>query len=198
MKPRLPSRAAVIVAAAWLLIVTGGMLALAKYKSLPGSPATAPAAWPAGSMLVRTAGLPALVMLSHPRCPCTRASIAELDNLMFRFHDRLTAYVLFVQPAGVPNDWTKTDLWQSASRIPGVRTLVDEDGIEAAHFDALTSGQVVLYDGEGRLQFSGGITGARGHIGDNLGMQRIISLLSGGQADRTDSPVFGCPLHAPQ
>jgi len=123
--------------------------------------------------------------------------MAELNELMSQFHDRLTAYVLFVKPAGVSHDWTKTDLWQSASQIAGVHVVIDQDGIEASRFDALTSGQVVLYDGAGRLQFSGGITGARGHIGDNLGLRRVISLLSGEEPDRTDSPVFGCPLHGP-
>jgi hypothetical protein len=76
--------------------------------------------------------------------------------------------------------------------------VIDEGGVEAARFEALTSGQVVLYDGEGRLQFSGGITGARGHLGDNLGLRRVMSLLRGAEPDRTDSPVFGCPLHEPE
>ncbi len=48
------------------------------------------------------------------------------------------------------------------------------------------------------VQFNGGITGARGHIGDNLGLRRIISLLNGTQPDRPDSLVFGRPLHNPE
>ena len=183
---------------AWILIVAGGIVGLAKYKSLPGELAPAPKVWSEESKPVRTPGIATLVMLNHPRCPCTRASIAELGELMSQSHDRLTAYILFVRPTGFSDDWTKTDLWGSASRIPGVHVVIDEGGVEAARFEALTSGQVVLYDGDGRLKFSGGITGARGHIGDNLGLRRVLSLLSGAEPDRTDSPVFGCPLHDPK
>ncbi len=188
----------VVMVTAWILIVAGGIVGLVKYKSLPGELAPAPKVWSEESKLVRTPGIATLVMLNHPRCPCTRASIAELGELMSQSHDRLTAYILFVRPTGFSDDWTKTDLWGSASRIPGVHVVIDEGGVEAARFEALTSGQVVLYDGDGRLKFSGGITGARGHIGDNFGLRRVTSLLSGAEPDRTDSPVFGCPLHEPE
>ena len=36
-------------------------------------------------------------------------------------------------------------------------------------FGAETSGQTLLYDRDGRLLFSGGTTGSRGHDGDNAG-----------------------------
>ena len=195
MNRKLSGHWIVVMVAAWILIVAAGIVGLARYKSLPGELAPAPQVWSEESKLVRTTGIATLVMLNHPRCPCTRASIAELGELVAEFHDRLTAYILFVQPTGFSEDWTKTDLWESASRIPGVHVVIDEGGVEAARFEALTSGQVVLYDGEGRLKFSGGITGARGHIGDNFGLRRVMSLLRGAEPDRTDSPVFGCPLH---
>ncbi len=167
----------VVMVTAWILIVAGGIVGLAKYKSLPGELAPAPKVWSEESKLVRTPGIATLVMLNHPRCPCTRASIAELGELMSQSHDRLTAYILFVRPTGFSDDWTKTDLWGSASRIPGVHVVIDEGGVEAARFEALTSG---------------------GHIGDNFGLRRVTSLLSGAEPDRTDSPVFGCPLHEPE
>jgi hypothetical protein len=189
---------AIIVWAMWVFVVIGGMTGLAIYASSPGAPAAAPRAWPAGSELHRTPGVSTLVMMSHPHCPCTRASITELAELMSQFRNQLTTYVLFIQPEGVDDAWTNTDLWQSASRIPGVHPIRDNRGVEAARFDGLTSGTVVLYDSDGRLQFNGGITAARGHIGDNLGLQRIIALLKGEEPDRGDSPVFGCPLHTPE
>ena len=52
----------------------------------------------------------------------------------------------------------------------------------------------VLYDIQGRLLFSGGITSARGHEGDSAGLQRISSLLRTGKADRSDAPVYGCSM----
>ena len=182
----------------WLLLVAGGMVSLEAYKSAAGAQVPAPADWPAASRLPRVAGLKTLVMMSHPKCPCTRASLAELETLLSQYRERLTVYVLFVQPKDVSHEWTKTDLWQAASRINGVHALVDDNSTEADRFKGLTSGQVVLYDAEGRLEFTGGITGARGHVGDNLGLKRLLAILRGEETDRSDSPVFGCPLHAEQ
>jgi hypothetical protein len=132
-------------------------------------------------------------MLAHPHCPCTRASIRELARLIAQAQGRVTAYALFVKPAGSSDDWEKTDLCQSAASIPGVSVVVD-DGVEAGRFHAVTSGQTVLYDAEGHLLFSGGITGSRGHSGDNAGRTAIVSLLNTGEAERMESSVFGCPL----
>jgi hypothetical protein len=106
----------------------------------------------------------------------------------------LTASVLFLKPKGSSEDWERTDLWQSAASIPGVNVLVDEDGAEARRFNSSTSGQTILYDAEGRLLFSGGITGSRGHSGDNAGRSAVVSLVNAGAADRAETFVFGCPL----
>jgi hypothetical protein len=113
---------------------------------------------------------------------------------MAQSHGRLVAYVLFLKPAGFSDDWEKTDLWQSAAGIPGVNPIVDGDGVEARRFRARTSGQTVLYDAEGRLLFSGGITMARGHAGDNAGRSAIISLVNEQVSEQAETPVFGCPL----
>jgi hypothetical protein len=180
----------------WLLLVAGGMISLETYKSTPGAQAAAPSAWPVESKLARVTGSKTLVMMSHPKCPCTRASLAELESLLAQYQEQITVYILFVRPGGVAYDWTKTDLWRAASRTKGVNVVIDDNSTEADRFHGLTSGQVVLYDADGRLQFNGGITGARGHIGDNLGLSRILGILRGQKPDRSDSPVFGCPLHA--
>jgi hypothetical protein len=114
---------------------------------------------------------------------------------MAQAQGRVTAYVLFLKPAGTSDNWEKTDLWQSAARIPGVNVVVDDGGVEARRFHAVTSGQTALYDDEGRLLFSGGITASRGHSGDNAGRSAIVSLLHAGEAERTETFVFGCPLY---
>lgn len=133
-------------------------------------------------------------MMAHPHCPCTRASVGELALLMARTQGRVTSYVLLLKPQGLPKNWEKTDLWNSAASIPGVHVLPDEDGIEAERFHVATSGQTLLYDRDGRLKFSGGITAARGHSGDNAGRSAIVSLLMQGETERTETSVFGCPL----
>jgi hypothetical protein len=113
---------------------------------------------------------------------------------MAQAQGRVTAYALFLKPTGSYDGWEKTDLWQSAASIPGVNIFVDDGGTEARRFNAVTSGQIVLYDAGGRLLFSGGITGSRGHSGDNAGRSAIISLLNTGEAEAAETFVFGCPL----
>jgi hypothetical protein len=178
----------------WLLVVGIGLSVLSGYENTPGVAAKPLASWPADSQIQRATGRPTLVMLVHPHCPCSRASIGELALLMAQSQGRLAAYVLFLKPAGFSDDWEKTDLWQSAAGIPGVQPIVDNDGMEARRFHATTSGQTVLYDAEGRLLFSGGITLARGHAGDNAGRSAIVSLVNAKVAEQTETPVFGCPL----
>ncbi|PYQ17427.1 MAG: hypothetical protein DMF80_00745 [Acidobacteria bacterium] len=113
---------------------------------------------------------------------------------MARRPQPLVAYVLFLRPHDVSPDWDGTDLWASAAAIPGTTVLRDDEGVEAERFHALTSGLTLVYDPRGRLLFQGGLTSSRGHEGDSFGRRRIISLLTTGTADRTDSPVFGCAL----
>jgi hypothetical protein len=178
----------------WLLIVGIGLSVLWNYENTPGASASPPALWPADSKIQRAPAHATLVILVHPHCPCTRATLGELAEIMAHCQGRLTAYVLFLKPAGFADDWEKTDLWQSAAGIPGVKLMVDVDGAEASRFHSQTSGQTILYDVDGRLMFTGGITASRGHLGDNDGQNAIVSLVNTGLAGRTETSVFGCPL----
>jgi len=108
---------------------------------------------------------------------------------------RLDARVVFYAPADAGEDWWKTDLWTSAAAIPGVAVLLDRDATESHRFHAETSGEALLYDGNGRLQFDGGITVARGHAGDNAGLAAIETLVHGDTNVRRQTPVFGCALN---
>jgi hypothetical protein len=182
--------------ALWLLVIGAGISTLRNYESTPGVAAATPDRWPTASRIKPAADHPTLVMTAHPHCPCTRASVGELARLMTQAQGRVTAYVLFVKPPDFSAGWEQTDLWASAAAIPGVTPLRDDDGVEAGLFHAATSGQTALYDAAGNLLFSGGITGARGHAGDNAGRTAIVSLLTDGDAEQRDAPVFGCPLFA--
>ena len=178
----------------WAAAVCVGSTLLWRYAATAGIAARPPEQWPAELKIAREPGRSTLVFLAHPRCPCTRASITELAALMSRVGQSTRAHVLFIRPRGVDGDWEKTALWQSAAAIPGVTVHSDPGGAQAALFRAVTSGQVVIYDPSGHLIFHGGITGARGHEGDNAGLDRALALLSGGHADRNESNVFGCSL----
>lgn len=182
--------------AMWLLAVGGGLSVLWKYENTPGAAAAATNRWPAGSHIQRATDRATLVMLAHPHCPCTRASVGELARLMAQAPGRVTAYVLFTKPLNFSKEWEQTDLWAASAAIPGVSVVRDDDGVEARRFHAATSGQTMLYDKEGNLLFSGGITGGRGHEGDNAGRSAIVSLLTTSEAEQKETPVFGCALFA--
>lgn len=130
-------------------------------------------------------------MLVHPRCSCSHASIGELAVLMAQAPMRPQTYVLFLKPGQFPHDWEKSPLWHRAASIPNVTVIRDDDGLEAARFGAATSGQTMLYDANGRLLFSGGITGSRGHAGDNAGARRFWRYFA---AKRPDAVTLLCSV----
>ncbi len=164
------------------------------YESAPGSVGVVKPAWPTASKIPAPKERPVLVMVAHPRCPCTDASMEELSKIMAHIQGKVSAYVVFLKPNGASSAWEDTELRRSAAKIPGVTVLSDNDGTEARRFGAETSGHAFLYDRDGRLLFSGGITQSRGHSGDNAGESAIISFINNHRADRTNAFVFGCPL----
>lgn len=182
------------MAAGWLVIVVGLMLALLRYSASPGSKGSVPDHWPAASRISFDASRPNLVLFAHPRCPCTRATLGELELLMTHCQGKLHAQVWFIRPADAPSDWTDTDLWRKASSIPGVTVGRDEDMAEARRFGAETSGQTLLYDRDGNLLFQGGITVSRGHAGENAGRSALEAMVEQRMAREIRTPVFGCPL----
>lgn len=177
----------------WVLAIGIGFAILWRYASTKGFETRAPDVWPAGSRLHRASGRATLLMFVHPHCPCSRASLTELDRVTARVRGRVATEVVFVRHAGVPSDLVESGLRAQAARMPDARVL-DDPGGEAQRFGAETSGAVVLYDPKGKLIFTGGLTSIRGHEGDSFGQERIVSLLTVGSADRIDSPVFGCSL----
>jgi hypothetical protein len=182
----------------WLLAMTAGFYTLLEYANTPGDAGRPVSDWPAESQIVRDPRRANLVLAVHPHCPCSRATIDALAHVMTCCPDLATAHVLFYRPADFPEGWQRTDLWQSAARIPGVTTVCDQEGLEALRFGAETSGHVVLYSATGELLFSGGITVSRGHQGSNPGLESLIFCLTQGKPDRTPWPVFGCPLLNPE
>ena len=135
-----------------------------------------------------------LVLFAHPHCPCTRASLHELEGLLKGTRNRVSVTVVFTIPDGVPADWEQGDLWNSATSIPGLRVIRDQGGREAQRFAVKGSGHVLLYTPSGRLLFSGGITESRGHEGDSVGRSAVVSFILNGHASVSQTPVFGCSL----
>jgi len=195
---RLPQILGVLATLAWAVAIGVGVERIWRYESTPGAAEASPPKWPASTLVARRPGQSTLVMFVHPRCPCSRASLTELREIMTQAGGNLTAAVLFLRPQGVDDAWERTATFREAQGISGVTVRVDRDGAEAARFGAVTSGYTLLYDAGGGLLYAGGITAARGHVGDNAGRRSVLALLRAHPTDRHEHPVYGCPLHDPK
>lgn len=193
-----------VVAVVWFGAVVAGFAWLLSYSFSSPLGAEAPDSWPESTTLDFETGTPALVMLAHPRCPCTRASLGALEKIALRCGSNLHTHVVFVLPpegAAANADlqaWTESGLWQRAERIPGVRVHPDPGGQEARRFRGTTSGEVALYDVDGQLVFQGGLTASRGHWGDSRGGAAVLEHVLGGVSPIERAPAFGCPLFESQ
>jgi hypothetical protein len=197
MKVRWTSIALGVGLTAWLVGVVGTMALVWRYKLTPGDPPAAPEQWPAASAIHRDATRATVVMITHPQCPCTRASITELDRLAHALGDRARIHVVLVRPDGTSEGFEDGAIKTRASTIPNTTVIVDAGGREADRFGAVVSGSTVVYAPDGRLLFRGGITAARGHEGKSPAFDRIVALVSGAAADRGEAPAFGCAVKDP-
>jgi hypothetical protein len=193
IRPR-TSAATVLACALWLSAVTAALIGLMRISNSPGESGAPCVRWPVQSDIPLDRTRPTLILFAHPRCPCTRATIGELELLLTHCSGRLTTHVVFIRPAGTARDWVETDLWRRVCSLAGVAVHSDEAGIETRRFHSKTSGHAMLYNMDGRLIFQGGITRARGHSGDNPGRSAVIGLLENKLPLDIKTPVFGCPL----
>jgi len=191
-------RAAVPLAltAVWIVAAALGLRAFADYNLKSTAALTQGSMPPAGVALFSSKDKDtwSIVVAAHPKCPCTRATVNELGRLLARAHSKVKVEFLFYRPEGSGLTWNKTDLWKSACEIPGTVVIDDPNGSLAARLGATVSGETFVYSPDGKLCFHGGITGWRGHEGDNAGEDSVIALLNGSKARESDTPVFGCSL----
>ena len=187
-------RAHASVLIGWAVLLIAGLAAMAVRDLRPGALGPVPVCWPAASRLVRDRERLTLLLFAHPHCPCTVATLRELERILAHGSERVRAEVVFCVPDGAPADWERTDLWRQASSIPGLGVCADRGGHESRLFGAGTSGTALLYDERGGLRFQGGLTGARGHEGDNAGKSAVLGCLQAAPTCSVAVPVFGCPL----
>jgi hypothetical protein len=187
-------KAVAVVFILWLSLACAGMAALWFYSTAPGQDGEPPDRWPAASNLQRRSGVSTLLMFVHPKCPCSRASVGELAALLAHSGGRLCTKVVFLQPPGKADSWVHTGLWRAASELPGAEIVSDLESRETKLFHAAVSGETLVYDASGHLRFHGGITAARGHIGNNAGCSAIECYANTGEIPLARTPAFGCPL----
>lgn len=180
----------------WAASLIVGMYLIVAHSFVDGSRGMIPKCWPAGSKLKLASNQNTLVIFIHPACPCSISSIEQLARIQADCGDHIKFIVVFVWSGGRSRlDASMT--YQSAIANPGFECTVDRDTSEARAFGAQTSGHAFLFAPGGRLLFDGGITGARGHAGDNLGQSAIEQWVLRGRSDTVATPIFGCGLMDP-
>ncbi|HEX8372540.1 MAG TPA: hypothetical protein VF585_07160 [Chthoniobacterales bacterium] len=180
----------------WALVVASGMGLMMRYELQPGRQTAASNQWPAGAPLSLDPKSANLLVFAHPRCPCTRATITELEQVVRRCKDQVRVTVFFYQPHDAGPEWQQASLWKQATQIPGVTVRSDVEGAVSKQFGAETSGQTLLFNGRGEQVFAGGITGARGRVGANAGESALVAGILHRVAAKKNTPVFGCSLLA--
>jgi hypothetical protein len=188
------SFAVAIAVAVWLSVAVMGFAIQAKYGATPGEGSDAPGTWPAESMLQPALELPRILVFLHPHCPCSHATLAQLERVLFGAGSAVHCDLIFVAPPGTERGWEDGKLLHRARRLASASIHIDSDGTEARLFGAATSGQVLFYDTNSRLRLSAGITPLRGHAGESSGSVALRALLTGSGEPFETGAVFGCPL----
>lgn len=184
-----------LIAAGLIWAATVGAMyhAVRRFETTPGRGAAVRTMWPVRSRILPERDRWTLVMLIHPHCSCTKASLQELERIIEMSGTSLQTYVLVYRPSDFQAGWEKTETFEAAKHLQRAHVIVDPDGAEARLFGGFTSGQTFLYDREGALRFSGGVTSLRGHAGVNRGSMDVVDIVHA-KAQQGTHPVFGCAI----
>lgn len=178
----------------WGCSIGAGMRFLSAYAATPGIKGSSPPHWPAESSIRRSTDGFTMVLFAHPRCSCTKATLDELAVIQGQSGNRIHPYILFLDFSEEGKQWHETSLWKQASELPGITVGLDEGGREARRFGVATSGHALVYNANGELVFSGGITGRRGEAGMNEGRRSILDLAQSSTTAAAGTRVFGCSM----
>jgi hypothetical protein len=187
----------------WAAAVGAGWCALLRYDYAtsdlaPGSQLTS---WPEDSQLPRRAGNPSIIVFLHPKCPCSPATLTELERVftLATVEGRQTQVLIVpVTPPNADASWTDTDVVRRAAELADAEVWFDRGGLEAARFGAHDSGTILYFDAAGRRRFSGGITIARGQEGISASGAALAKIMSQQLDAAPASPAFGCRLFQPR
>jgi hypothetical protein len=190
---------AVIVFGGWLALLSAGWWVMTAYEfkrdatTNSGGPIQQ---WPDDSQLPRVDGLDTMLVFLHPNCPCSRATVAELERLLSKLPNGtrpLRLDIVATVPRSAAPSWAQTSLIERSMKLPHARLHVDRGGTEATRFGAEVSGTVMLFGSSGALRYAGGVTMSRGHEGGSAGRNALERILAREQ-HAASFPAFGCRL----
>ena len=180
-----------------VLAIALGWYQLFAFSTKPGAQFTAPAHLPqdipnilSSSFSPATPAPPLLLVFVHPRCSCTSATLAELDQLLSSAPNPVRiALVTYSSPA------VNRPIDPAAALHHPAKVVLDPGGALARRFGAATSGELILYSPSGQLLFQGGITPMRSETGDNAGADALRLALATGRSQTKAVSVFGCSIY---
>jgi len=153
--------------------------------------------WPHASKLSSPGEVGRLLVFIHPECPCSRATLRNLDAL--EYVDGLQTTLVCLTP---DSDKTiskgaltgcRSEIEQLA-RLPNVEVFQDIAGVETERFGVASSGECLYFDQNGNQLCHGGITISRGHEGKNLGLEMLLAAIGNQTEADNPYPVYGCSL----
>ncbi|HSI82491.1 MAG: RedB protein [Candidatus Methylacidiphilales bacterium] len=184
-----------IVLLVWGGLMVAGFIGLERYSSAPGAAGKRVDHWPVESGITRpTDGQCTVVLSLHPLCPCTAATLDELQQVLNSKLPPFHLRVLRMIPSSVPSEWKDKPVPDWLAAYPGVQVKEDTDAVISDAFGLTTSGHIAFYRADGTLAFKGGITASRGHRGENLGAETLRALLQGKTPPAEATSVYGCSL----
>jgi hypothetical protein len=189
--------------ACWFAASAGVWAWTVAYGTTTAQPAASAFANPAPvtGVLTTLSERPTLYLFMHPRCPCTRATITQLQRVLTASGLKQAELPEVVVVATIPNatendsDWLESDTLRRASELPNATVQYDAGGVKARSFGAQASGSVALYAADRRLLFAGGVTVSRGHEGDCLGAEQLLQQIKNpSEQVPLTAPALGCRL----
>ena len=184
----------------WFVALVPGVRYLLKFESKAGRQGLAPSAWHSTALPAGDAHSPTLLVALHPKCSCSDATLSELEEASQTFQSPYNSILLIDPPQGTTFDWQRISSYREAQKALQARVVLDPGGTIASSFGAFTSGDVLLYSAEDThsrrsLLFAGGVTGARGMVGANRGLEALeIAFHHPENNLLATAPVFGCGL----
>lgn len=170
-----------VLGLAWALGIGGSLALSMRYESTAGDAGKPGKGAEAGRELV---------MVVHPDCPCTGASVRALRKLLATATVPVKARLRIVAYGKPSHPVTEEKYARALPKLEAAYISADEAN---AKFGAMTSGHVTAFL-DGNPVFSGGITSGRGVESDSESQQRLREFLSGKPTDAV-RPVFGCALN---
>ena len=182
------------VVSVWAMALLVGGYLLTDYSLDAQTKAKSVANWPESCRLPVFEGELHVVVFMHPKCVCSRSTLVELKRALQRTKAAPQISFVFYCPADQELAWAQDELWALTEGVKNSEPMVDLNGDEAKKFGVQVSGHVMLFGQSNERIFSGGITSARGHEGDNLGGRMLAAFLDGENPPGAEPPPFGCRL----